>query len=33
LTTATQGPPRFLARGDRVRIEIVGIGALEHRII
>ena len=26
-------PPRFLARGDRVRIEISGIGALEHRIV
>lgn len=25
-------PPRFLARGDRVRIEIAGIGVLEHRI-
>jgi 2-keto-4-pentenoate hydratase/2-oxohepta-3-ene-1,7-dioic acid hydratase in catechol pathway len=25
-------PPRFLARGDRVRIEIAGIGVLENRV-
>jgi 2-keto-4-pentenoate hydratase/2-oxohepta-3-ene-1,7-dioic acid hydratase in catechol pathway len=25
-------PPRFLAGGDRVRIEIAGLGAIEHAI-
>jgi len=26
-------PPRFLANGDVVRIEIEGIGAIEHRVV
>jgi 2-keto-4-pentenoate hydratase/2-oxohepta-3-ene-1,7-dioic acid hydratase in catechol pathway len=26
-------PPRYLAVGDRVRVEIGGLGAIEHSII